>query len=88
MNRIEQNAHNPALSQRPSRHFSDRTPFHFLLSYTKATIIEPQPHVTWADGSIHLTVNLGKLSGGTAYVFVFDASNARSAVGLPVSVGP
>ena len=39
-------------------------------------------------GPIHLTVSLGKLSGGTAYVFVFDGSNARFAVGLRVSIGP
>jgi hypothetical protein len=56
--------------------------------YSKATIIEPQPHVAWADGEIQLTVNLGKLSGVTAYVFVFDGSNTRSMTGVPVAVGP
>ena len=56
--------------------------------YSKATIVEPQPHVSWVDGAIRLTVNLGKLSNGTAYVFVFDGSDTRSTTGTPVAIGP
>jgi hypothetical protein len=55
--------------------------------YTMATIVEPQPHVAWADGSIQITVNLGALSGGNAYLFVIDPDGTRAVDGLPVAIG-
>jgi hypothetical protein len=57
-------------------------------NYASATVVEPQPLTLWSAGAIQLKVNLGKLSGGTAYVFVVDGTNQRADAGLPVAVGP
>lgn len=56
--------------------------------YTKATIIEPQILSLWSDGSITVTVNLGKLPDtGRAYLFVFNKDNVRNAAGYPITLG-
>ena len=56
-------------------------------SYEEATIAEPQIPSAWSDGSITATVNLGRLPDcAAAYLFVFDAANARSAQGFPVEL--
>ena len=53
-----------------------------------ASIIEVQIPVTWSDGSITATVNLGKFNQGeTAYLFVVDASGNPSAKGYTVTAG-
>ena len=53
-----------------------------------ATIVEVQIPVTWSDGSITATVNLGKFTQGTsAYLFVVDASGNPSAAGYKVTAG-
>jgi hypothetical protein len=55
---------------------------------TKATIIEPQIPSSWSDGSIGITVNLGKFTAGqTAYLFVYDPTGAHNSAGLPITVG-
>jgi hypothetical protein len=52
-----------------------------------ATIIENQVPVSWSDGSITATVNLGQFSQGqTAYLIVIDPSGA-SAAGTAVTAG-
>lgn len=57
-------------------------------NYSAATVIEPQPPVSWADGTISAKVNLGKLQDiGTAYLFVFNANGTRNATGFPVTLG-
>ncbi len=53
-----------------------------------ATIIEPQIPYAWSNGSIGITVNLGKFTTGqTAYLFVVDSSGAPSATGYAITVG-
>lgn len=53
-----------------------------------ASIIENQIPVSWQDGSVTFTVNLGHFSQGqTAYLFAFDASGNSNAVGFPVFAG-
>jgi hypothetical protein len=55
---------------------------------SQASIIEVQIPVTWSDGSITATVNLGKFNNGqTAYLIVVDSSGAPSAKGYPVTAG-
>lgn len=57
-------------------------------TYAASTIREMQIPTSWADGSINVTVNLGKFSlGQTAYLFVFDATGTENATGIPVTVG-
>ncbi len=57
-------------------------------SLKDATIIENQIPITWSDGSITATVNLGQFTQGqTAYLFVVDATGAVSATGTPVTAG-
>ncbi len=55
-------------------------------THTRATICEPQIPSAWSTGSITVTVNLGALTGDTAYLYVFDSSNNRNAQGYPVSL--
>ena len=51
-----------------------------------ASIVELQIPVTWSDGSITATVNLGKFTqGASAYLFVVDASGNPSATGYKVT---
>jgi hypothetical protein len=58
------------------------------LSLANATIIEPQVPTSWNDGSISVTVNLGKFSAGqTAYLFVVDSSGTANAMGQPITIG-
>ena len=53
-----------------------------------ATIREVQIPTSWSDGSINVTVNLGKFTTGqTAYLFVFDPTGAPNAVGFPIVAG-
>jgi hypothetical protein len=57
-------------------------------TYAASTLREMQIPTTWSDGSISISVNLGKFSEGqTAYLYVFDATNTVSATGVPVTVG-
>lgn len=57
-------------------------------TYATSTIREMQIPTSWADGSINVTVNLGKFSlGQTAYLYVFDATGTPNAAGIPVTVG-
>lgn len=49
--------------------------------YDSATIVEPQPCTAWSGTSITANLNKGALSSGTAYAFVFDASNNRISAG-------
>lgn len=72
--------------------YMDTTPQRVMIAnnatYASATIIEPLIPTAWSDGSITGTVNLGRLSdSGTAYVFVFDAANARNTSGFAVTIG-
>lgn len=55
---------------------------------SKAKVIENQIPITWSDGSITATVNLGAFTQGqTAYVFVVDANGTPSATGTAVTAG-
>jgi hypothetical protein len=42
-------------------------------TYEAATVVEAQPIVSWSDSEIVVTVNLGRLAAGPAYLHVFDA---------------
>jgi hypothetical protein len=54
-------------------------------NYDLAMIVEPQLPLAWANNSLNLKVNLGKLpDSGTAYLFVFDANNNHNATGYAV----
>jgi len=53
-------------------------------SYENSTKFEPQPVRTWSSGSIEFTLNRGAVSGSSAYIFVFDSSGRRNAVGVPL----
>lgn len=59
--------------------------------YNNATIVEPQIPSAWSDNgtsaSITATVNLGRLSGPTVYLFIFDSSNNHNSVGYPILIG-
>jgi len=55
-------------------------------SYSEATIVEPQIPSAWSNNSINVTVNLGKLNGSTAYLFVFDADNNHNEFGYPITL--
>jgi hypothetical protein len=56
-------------------------------NYEQAKIVEPQIPSSWSESAITISVNLGRLPAGkTAYLFVVDASGARSASGFPVSL--
>ena len=52
----------------------------------ECTVLEPQPPTSWSDGSITVTVNLGGLSGDTAYLFVYDADGNVNSPGFPVTI--
>lgn len=53
-----------------------------------ATVIETQIPVTWNNGTIGISVNLGKFNAGeTAYLFVVNAVGRRNASGFPVRIG-
>jgi hypothetical protein len=53
-----------------------------------ATVIENQIPITWSDGSITATVNLGKFNqGDTAYLIVVDPNGVASDAGLKVTAG-
>lgn len=55
---------------------------------SSATIIENQIPTVWSDGSISVSVNLGKFSPGqTAYLFIFDPTGTRNNTGFPVTIG-
>lgn len=56
-------------------------------TYASATICEPQPITSWADGSITITANQGALTQGSNYLFVYDSANVANGAGYPVSVG-
>lgn len=51
-------------------------------TYTACTITEPQPPTTWGTTSITVTVNQGKLSAGTVYLYVFDSDGNYNENGL------
>ena len=56
-------------------------------TWAASTVREPQiPHTTWNDTTIQVTVNLGALSGETAYLYVFDSNNDSNTNGLLVSL--
>ena len=61
--------------------YLDTTPQRVILTnsatYSSATIVEPQVPSIWTDTSITVKLNHGKLSAGTAYLFVFDATGAQ-----------
>jgi hypothetical protein len=50
-------------------------------------ICEPQIPVTWADGSIEVTVNQGALTTGPAFLYVFDSNNVANGTGYSVTLG-
>lgn len=56
-------------------------------NYANATILEPQIPSAWSHSSITVKVNLGALTGSTAYLFVFDSNNNRNSTGYPVTIG-
>jgi len=52
-----------------------------------SSICEPQiPHTTWNSDTIQVTVNLGRLTGETAYLYVFDANNNHNVDGYPITL--
>jgi hypothetical protein len=61
---------------------ADKTPL------SSAKIREVQLATNWSDGSISVSVNLGKFAAAqTAYVFVFDPNGVPNTVGFPVTIG-
>lgn len=57
------------------------------VNITNATIIEPQIPISWSDGSIKVTSNIGSLVvGKTAYLFVFDDNGVANANGFAITV--
>lgn len=54
---------------------------------SSATIREIQIPTAWSDGSITVTVNLGKFTSGTAYLFVADATGAFNSTGMAITIG-
>jgi len=72
--------------------YLDTTLAHVVLAnnadLSKATIVETQVPVRWADGSIDTVVNLGQFAEGqTAYLFVFDPTGAHNDKGFAVKAG-
>lgn len=55
--------------------------------YDEATICEPQIPEAWDVDEITVTVNLGALTGETAYLFVFDSDNDANPTGYEVTLG-
>ncbi|MBV9463266.1 MAG: hypothetical protein JO317_03460 [Verrucomicrobiae bacterium] len=56
-------------------------------SYEDCLVREIQIPIAWSERSIRFTVNQGALPPGTtAYLFVTDASGARNATGIPVTI--
>jgi len=55
--------------------------------YDQARVVEPQIPSAWSGSSITAEVNLGAITGNTAYLFVFDADNNHNAVGYEVNIG-
>ncbi len=55
-------------------------------NYENATITEPQIPTAWSTNSITITVNLGKLTGNSAYLFVFDIDNNCNPIGYPIEI--
>jgi hypothetical protein len=55
-------------------------------SYGLCSIVEPQVPISWSSGEIRVRVNLGALSGGSAYLFVFDSNNESNATGFEIQV--
>ena len=54
-------------------------------TYATATVVEPQPPLSWSETEIEIQVNLGRLvSGEQAWVYVFDASGSMVG-GQPVT---
>jgi hypothetical protein len=47
-------------------------------TYASSTIVEFQPITSWADTSIGITINKGKLPAGTAHIHVFDETDSVS----------
>lgn len=53
-----------------------------------ATVVETQVPSSWISSSLSARVNLGRFqTSQTAYLFVFDDSGQRNAVGFPVTIG-
>jgi len=60
-------------------------------TYAACTILEPQPPTAWTDNGgtgdeIEVTVNLGNLSGDTAYVYVFDSDGDYNTTGYAITI--
>src|SRR5574343_17450 len=58
-------------------------------TYSSASVCEPQPPTVWTGtGGTNITVkvNLGALTGSTAYLFVFDSTNTANSTGLEVTL--
>lgn len=56
--------------------------------YTASTIVEPQPRVSWADGTLRVKGNLGRLSNGqTAYLHITRHDGVRMSSGFAVTCG-
>lgn len=55
-------------------------------TYSSAKVCEPQIPSTWTSNSVSSTVNLGKLSGNVAYLFVFDAGDNHNSAGYPITI--
>jgi len=53
---------------------------------TSNYVCEPQIPSAWSGSSITAEVNLGAITGNTAYLFVFDADNNHNAVGYQVNL--
>lgn len=56
------------------------------VSLANATVCEPQIPTAWSDTGATFTVNLGKLTGDLAWVYVFDSTNTANTVGEAVSL--
>lgn len=72
--------------------YVDYTPARIVLAnnanLASATVVESQVPSGWSANSVTVAVNLGQFAAGQkAYLFAFDASGARNAVGFPVTVG-
>lgn len=55
-------------------------------TYSSSTIIEPQIPSAWSTTEITVKLNLGALTGSTAYMFVFDADGDANATGYAVTL--
>lgn len=57
-------------------------------TYVSSTHCEAQPATAWADGSITITLNRGSFgASGSAYLYVFDVTNASNESGYAVTLG-